>query len=560
MKTLFTSKSILLFCFIICSGIINAQRVYPLVSGITVDSVMQVRQGVTKMDFDPVSGHLFYSTIDGELYEVFIPVSGAPTDSLRYTVADHGISSLQGFYIRDSIFYLCGNTWSPTTGIGKVMKGKLQPNGTRVWTAIATTAPYPTASSGGDHGFTGVNLDPAGNYIYVSSGARTHLGEIRTNNNAWPGKREVPMTTRIFRFPVNTTGITLPNDSALLDNSGYVFAWGTRNAYDMAWDGNDTLFAVDNSGERDDPEELNWLREGKHYGFPWRMGGNYNPLMNSPYDASQDPLVNPLSGGYINGWFADVPGFPAVPPGLTFTDPVRNYGAAADFYRDSITGQVKNASDEGTYITSFTSHRSPLGLVFDRDSMIAAPFRGDGFVLSFMPGGDSSGYTPLSPWGSPCPFVDHSRELVQMELTYNASIDNYTMTTTNIVTGFYLPVDAELANNVLYVIENGGGDLWRITFPPYLSVPELPAFPNVVVYPNPAQNSIQFEFYCKDPGPVKISLTDAQGKLVSVPFQKEVAGGHQNIVLDIEALSIGMYLYTIEVDGVSTVGKFNKVR
>jgi hypothetical protein len=539
---------------------LSGQRVYPLVPGITVDSIMTVRQGVTKMDLDPVSGHLFYATIDGNIYEVFIPASGAATDTLRYTATDHGITALQGFYIRDSIIYLSGNIWSSTTGIGKVVKGVLQPNGTRVWTSIATTASYPTASSGGDHGFTDVSIDPAGNYIYVSSGARTHLGEVRTNNNAWPGYREVPLTTRIFRFPINSSGIILPNDSTLIDNSGYVFAWGTRNAYDMAWDGNDTLFAIDNSGERDDPEELNWLRQGKNYGFPWRMGGNYNALMNSPYDVNQDPLVNHLSGGYLAGWFADDPTFPAIPPGVTFTDPVRNYGTVADFYRDSITGQVKNASDEGTYITSFTSHRSPLGLVFDTDSMIAAPFRGDGFILSFMPGGDSTGYTPLAPWGTPGPFVDPSRELVQMKLSYNAGIDNYTMITSNIVEGFYLPVDAELVNNVLYVIENGGGDLWKITFPPYLTVPEIPASPGISVYPNPAENNVQFGFYCKDPGTVKISLTDAQGKIASIPFEQQVGNGNQNITIDITALSMGIYFYEITVNGITSVGKISKLR
>ena len=103
---------------------------------------------------------------------------------------------------------------------------------------------------------TGINIDPQNNFIYVSSGARTHLGEIRDNGGAWPGKREVPMSSKIFRFPINTVGLFLPNDSALLDASGYVYAYGTRNTYDMAWDGNNNLFGLDNSGERDDPNKL----------------------------------------------------------------------------------------------------------------------------------------------------------------------------------------------------------------------------------------------------------------------------------------------------------------
>jgi hypothetical protein len=515
MKQLFKVIAIFLYCILINSAFLFAQRVYPLMPGIAVDSILETKPGATKMAYEKVSGHLFYSTANGDIYEVYIPGVGSSTDSLRYTAADHGISSLQGLYFRDSVVYVCGNIWSSTTTVGKIVKGTLQPNGARLWVDVVTTDAYPSASSYGDHGFTGVNLDPAGNYIYVSSGARTHLGEVRTNNGAWPGYREVPMTSRIFKFPVTSAGIVLPNDSTLLDNSGYVFAWGTRNAYDMAWDGNDTLFTIDNSGERDDPEELNWLREGKHYGFPWRMGGNYNPLMVSPYDADLDPLVNPLSGGYLNGWFADDPTFPPVPVGLTFTEPVRNYGTEADFYRDSITGVVKNAGDEGTYITSFTSHRAPLGLVFDKDSMLAAPFRGDGFVLSFMPGGDSSGYTILSPWGSPCPFVDSSRELVQMKLTYNAGIDNYTMTTANVVGGFYLPVDAELISNVMYVIEHGG-DIWRITFPLYVSVPGIENTTRLSLYPNPASSNSNITIsYPSTSSNKEIIINDINGKEVT---------------------------------------------
>lgn len=506
-------KLILLSTLLIITHGMYAQRVYPLVPGITIDSILETKPGATKIAMETVSGHLFYTTASGDIFEVYIPLVGAANDSLRYTSTDHGITSLQGLFFRDSVMYLCGNIWSATSGIGKVVKGTLQPNGTRIWVDIVTTDPYPTANSIGDHGFTGVNLDPAGNFIYVSSGARTHLGEVRTNSGAWPGLREVPLTTRIFKFPVNTVGVVLPNDSLLIDNSGYVFAWGTRNAYDMAWDGNDTLFAIDNSGERDDPEELNWLRQGKHYGFPWKMGDNNNPLRFSPYDVNLDPLVNHLCGGYINGWFTDDPAFPSVPAGITFTDPIRNYGVVADFFRDSITGQVKNAHDEGTYISSFSAHRSPLGLVFDKDSMLAAPFRGDGFVLSFMPGGDSTGYSPLSPWGGPCPFVDPSRELLQLKLTYNSAIDNYTMTTSNIAQGFYLPVDAVLNGNVMYVIENGG-DIWKITFPSYVGIPPIQNSAAFSIYPNPFNLSTTVKFENSEKDICTMTLYNMYGQIV----------------------------------------------
>jgi hypothetical protein len=218
------------------------------------------------------------------------------------------------------------------------------------------------------------------------------------------------------------------------------------------------------------------------------MGGNSNPLRVSPYNPNNDPLVNPQSGGYQNGWLANDPTFPVPPPGTLFTEPIRNYGTSADFYRDSINGKVKKASSSGTYITTFTAHRSPLGLVFDRDSVLDSPFRGDAFVLSFMPGGDSTGYTPLSPWGSPCPFVDTSRELLQIKLGYSAAIDNYTMTTSQIATGFYLPVDAQLVNNVMYVIETNG-DIWRLTFPLFTGVEEIEGESILKIQPNPNNGS-----------------------------------------------------------------------
>ncbi len=85
--------------------------------------------------------------------------------------------------------------------------------------------------------------------------------------------------SKIYRIPLDTVGLNLPSDSGALDASGYVHCRGVRNAYAMAFDANGELFAIDNSGERDDPEELNWIRPGRHYGYPWIMGDHWNPLI-----------------------------------------------------------------------------------------------------------------------------------------------------------------------------------------------------------------------------------------------------------------------------------------
>ena len=254
---------------------------------------------------------------------------------------------------------------------------------------------------------------------------------------------------------------------------------------------------------------------------------------------------------YQAGWFANDPTFPAVPAGVTFTDPVRNYGTEADFYRDPINGRVKNASDEGTFITSFTPHRSPLGLVIDRDSILGSTFQGHAFVLSFMPGGDSTGFTPLSPWGSPCPFVDHSRELVQMNLTYDAGIDNYTMTTSNIAEGFYLPVDAELVSNFLYVIENGGS-IWRITFPAQVGISKIYKNSAAFVYPSPFNQSTTIEFNNPEKQNCKLNIVNAYGKnILSIGNITS-----NKVVVEKKNMASGLYFFQImSKDKVISSGK-----
>ncbi|MEN9972984.1 MAG: hypothetical protein RIS20_1331 [Bacteroidota bacterium] len=468
-----------------CISAVYGQRVSSLRPDISVDSVLKVKFGASKLALDPISKHLFYTTSDGKIYEVF---EASQTDSLRFTANDHGLSRLQGLCFLDSTMYLAGNIWYSTTGIGMIMKGKLQEDGSRIWTTIVLTEAYPTSSSTGDHGFTALNVDPSHQFLFFSGGSRTSFGEVETNNGNYPGMREQALTSKIYRVPIDAENLYWPNDSSFLANSGYVFAEGTRNAYDMAWNAQNHLFAVDNAGDRDDPEELNWIQEGKHYGFPWRIGGNTNPLLNPTYDASQDPLINHLNGAYLAGRFNADPNFPPIPAGIQFSEPLRNFGNAADYFKDESTGQIQRASEEGTSVQTFTPHRSPLGLIIDRDSLMMGVYKGKSFVMSFMPGGDSTGFTPLSPWGSPCPFVDSSRELVMMDIQYDDVLADYTIHSANVATGFYLPVDVEQIGNTLYIIENNGV-LWKLDFPVGTTEPPICYAAGLIVYPNPFSTS-----------------------------------------------------------------------
>jgi hypothetical protein len=528
------------FIQLLIAGAFHAQRVFPLFEDISVDSVLQPKMWVSKMALDPITQHLFYTTAAGDIYEVF---EDTQSDSLRFSVTDHGIPKVQGLCFVDSTVFLSGNIWYPNFGIGLIVKGVLQSNGSREWTTILTTTTYPTSSASGDHGFTGITADPQKEYLYFSGGSRTSFGEVQTSNGTYPGMREQAITSKIFRIPIDAANIYLNNDSIWILNTGYVFAEGTRNAYSMAFNGENHLFAIDNAGERDDPEELNWIQQGRHYGFPWRIGGNANPLSNSAYDASQDPLINPTNGAFLAGQFDADPQFPTPPSGVVFTEPIANYGAAADYYKEEGTGQIKKASESGVPVRTFTAHRSPLGLVIDKDQAIGGAYGGNGFVLSFMPGGDSTGFSPISPWGSACPFVDPSRELVMLRFSFDSTNLTYGVHTTNVASGFYLPVDAVQVGPSIYVIENNGG-LWKINFPKAQTPPSAFSESNFI-YPNPC--AAELNCYFPNPNQQKrhIELLSLDGKVIyqSDDFTTEF---YQS---DISTFSQGGYFVRLIADG-----------
>jgi glucose/arabinose dehydrogenase len=121
----------------------------------------------------------------------------------------------------------------------------------------------------------------------------------------------VPLTSAIFRIPYTAKNLILPADSAGL--APYLFADGLRNTFDLAFNTAGDLIGGENAGERDDPDELNWLRYGRNYGFPWIMGGDYNPQQYPGYDPDADIMLNKNRYGYKNGFFHDDPTFPPRP-------------------------------------------------------------------------------------------------------------------------------------------------------------------------------------------------------------------------------------------------------
>jgi hypothetical protein len=443
----------------LCSDAIAQTTPQPLRTDIQVRRVLSTNAAsggpATRIAKDPRSNTLYYLKLAGGIHR-FDPV--AQTSTLIHSTAAHGLRNAQGFAIgRDGTMYLVGNADVP--GIrtqATIVKGTLRPNGTRAWSVLARSAPYPKSRTAYDHRMNGLVVDPRGEFLYVNSGSRTDHGEVQSVGALYPGVREVGLTAIILRLPTAGTNIFLSNNRGWLRNNGYLFAEGTRNTYDMAFAPNGDLFGPDNGPDRDMPDELNWLREGRHYGFPWRIGGLDNPQQFRDYDPATDPLLDPAFNAVRLGYYRNDPTFPPR-PGRPLVEPIENAGPHADSFRDPATGAILDASAQGRTIASFTAHRSPLGIVFDTARVLIPAFRGDGFMLSWTRG-DPSGD------GVRGPFRDPSQDLLHLDLSKAG--DTYRMRATRIVRSFNNPIDAEIVGNRIYVLDYGGaGNIWEVTLP-----------------------------------------------------------------------------------------------
>lgn len=408
---------------------------------------------------DPRDQTLYYLKQNGDIYRVNLDTSSTAT--LVYTSTDHNVVGVQGMAIGiDGTIYLVGNA-DTEAGQTKatIVKGVIDATtNQRVWSVLAQTANYPKSFTAYDHRFNGAVVDPNNTYIYINSGSRTDHGEVQSNNGLYPNTREVGLTACIIRLPIGGQNIFLPNDRASLRASGYLFAEGTRNTFDLAFAGNGDLFGADNGPDRDMPEELNWLRQGKHYGFPWRMGGLDNPQQYSNYNPATDRLLDSRFNAVQQGYYRNDPTFPPQPQ-RSLLGSIRNLGPDADSIRDAVDGQIKDANSLRLSIRSFTSHRSPLGLVFDRQNAMSTEFQGDGFLVSWTKG-DPTGESV------PGPFKDPSEDLLHLDLAKSSDGASYQVRTKRIAQNFNQPIDAEIIDNKIYVLEYGGNEgIWEVTMP-----------------------------------------------------------------------------------------------
>ena len=427
---------------------------------IKVERYMAIGPKAVRLLVQPNTGEFYYTNFDGGVFRVNTS-SGSPVSEQILSAADHGITRLQGAIFAGNNLFLCGNI-SVNNGKGnkgRMVRFNIKPSGKPEMSVVFNTVEYGTNATTFDHGWNALEVSPDGKYIYANTGARTDHGEVQDNRGAYPNARDNALTSKIFRIPADAKDLELPDDVAKLKADGFIYAEGIRNAYDIAFDASNNLFAVVNSSDYDHNEDMFWIRQGHHYGFPWVMSGMENPQQYPDWkpDPNTDPFIPRSAHAWAVKYFRNDPEFPKIPENVKFTTGVQNVGPDANEYRGH-SGKVMDGDNTGVTTSTFTPHSSPLGLVFDKQKVLAGDLKGTGFVLRNSLGARSSMMKP---------FTDQGRDLLHLQMTYNPLTDNYFVKTTRIADSFNNPTDAVLVGNELYIIEYGNvsGSIWKLTLP-----------------------------------------------------------------------------------------------
>jgi len=422
-----------------------------LYKGISLRKALDIGPGKIRLVLNPADGNVYVLNPGDGVYKINNLADNASKEQVASSQQDIGGAPTGMAFAPDGTLYVVyDEVVNNTKNRVVVRKGVPDGNGKFTWGTLAASESYPLSNTYFDHLYNGIVVSPDGQYVYINGGSRTDHGELETNGGAFPGTREVALTSKILRIPTSAHDLVLPNDESALNAQKLIFSRGTRNAYDMAFAPNGDLFAIDNGPDADYPDELNWIQAGAHYGFPWRFGTQDNPQRLADYDPTKDKHLQSGFFAVDHGFYHNDPKFPQ-PPG-TFTDPVVNLGPDAMKYRGD-DGKEYDAGKEGKTLSTFTPHRSPLGLVFATDAKLPAPWRGsdsqfNAFLLSY---GAAAG--TLS---------DQGQDLLFLQLVKKG--DHYETTTHQIATGFKNPIDAVLIDNKLYVLEYGGSAIWELTF------------------------------------------------------------------------------------------------
>ena len=410
---------------------------------------------------NPVTKEIWYTTFDGDVFQIRNLDSTQPVAEKIFSVKDHGITTLQGAVFVKNTLFLCGNLYldNKKSTMGRMVRFNLDSSKLHQMSIVFNTVAYGANKTIYDHGWNALVVSPDNKYLFVNSGARTDHGEIQDNGGAYPKARDNALTSKIFRFPVDAKDLLLTDDEAKLKADGYLFAGGIRNAYDLAFDPDGNLFGVSNSADYDYSEDMFWIREHHHYGFPWVMGGLENPQQYRDWhpDPDKDPFINKTSHSWEVKYYYNDTDFPKIPAGVKFSPGVQNLGPDANEYRGH-TGKIQDGDQTGVTISTFTAHCCPLGLVFDTKKILSNGLKADGFVLRWSLGASSSLMKP---------FTNQGCDLLHLHMTYDSATDNFFVKTTRVVEGFQSPVDAIMIGNNIYIIEYGGkgGNIWKLIMP-----------------------------------------------------------------------------------------------
>jgi hypothetical protein len=512
-------------------------------SDITIRQAGIVGHNTVRIKQDPVSGNIYVVQNNGVIQRVNINTGGSASLTTVYQTSDHGLNAPLGItFGKDGTMYLVGNDSTGQFGTATIVKGVPDGAGSdhRTWSIIAQTVAYPYGNIY-NHRMSGIVLNKQGDSLYVNSGAATDHGEMHG------GFREVGLTSIILKLPVNGHNIILQNDREWLRSNGFLFAEGIRNTFDLAYGPNGDLFGVENSDDRDDPEELNWLRQGRHYGFPWNIGGDNTPQQYSPYNPHTDPLLSTSAwgGGSLYTTYSNDPTYPPRPDGLVFTDPIPSAGPDADKFRDTTSGAVRDASTLGLTISTFTPHRSVDGIVFDNDSVLSGNLKGGAFVISYS---NSKLITALG---------DTSQDLLHVALAKQNG--QYIAHVTKLVSGMNSPLGIERIGNILYVVETGlqgnntSPKLWVITLPVDAStgVKEKETLPATFTlsqnYPNPFNPATTLRFTLPAKSFVVMNVFDMLGREVATLFSEVMPAGEYSRQWIAANMPSGIYICRLSV-------------
>jgi glucose/arabinose dehydrogenase len=441
----------------------EADQPQALRSDVNVTPLFAIPGDATRIARDPLTGGLFLLTHSGNVHELDL---GGQTSALVWGADEMqipaGNAALGMTFTPDGSLYVVTHRTaesSPTISQATIVRALVDPCGERrSFEVFAVSAAYPRSNTFFDHEWSGIASSDDGSQVYVNCGSRTDHGEVQTAGGAFPDTREVALTARILSLPTDgPVPLTIPNDDDELEQRGFIFARGTRNSFDLEFAPNGDLLAPDNGPDGDYHEELNWLQQGRHYGFPWRLGNEQNRMASSPYDPASDPRLQAAYSATRQEYWHDDPTFPE-PDGLTFTDPIRNRGPDADQYRNPETGAVSDASADDVPFATFSDHGSPLGLTFDRGrGELCDAFTGKAFMLRFGIG--------IDPMQSD---FEAGRDLLFLDLEKSGGA--YDLSVRRLVVGFAAPIDAVLAGDRLYVVDrspfgDADGTLYAVTLP-----------------------------------------------------------------------------------------------